>query len=698
MLVSNNKKMFLITSLIAFVMIVFSFYVTVFDQVISQNQGFFYAVVFGGVLVLAFVLCNLFTKLLAISVTLDSSKLWRTISLCIFGGLCVLMLVTRLRYSCTLPPTDSSYVKAAVQFTKGDIVGSNDLITSLRHNPSEFVFSVVLSGVINIVGDNTASVVILNALFIIITALCVYFSVVKLTDRVCALIAACGVLLTPCQSFAIYSYCSDFAFGAAFFALLYIYISLFTENDELTKNKKIIYYVFGSLITGIVLLCEPVMLVFVILITIGFWLLNKNKLKDILVISLIGFAVLLILLIVKSLVLGIMIPDSLLDFVNSFANLFQNEYGIISDFSKVWHDFTSSVNSQNHFINDCYYFLYGSTGAAYTSLDAAWICLINQLLYMFYCVMALMCIIYALRCGFGKLFPVCAAFVGIFIMLLFQSVRYSTTFLFVTILVMFSSICLNYMYLNHHPELSRRDISQVINESAQTSEEVKNPEPGSSKNVDSADFVDRAKALILVGENDKMYENIKNAEKGEPTEKKKEEIPEPDMFKKESKEDQVKNIENTENTEKIENDVNSENSSKNMDNKAKASDSVLELPKVPKVEEVVNDDVAVKDSYFFDNEDKEDSKYKPENQIVADKDDWEDETDISKVDKVLGDIVKKDNSKNESSKNTEKGKPLHNPVKEPVKHEAKAMDYKVKSDKFDDDFDIDIDDDADWDY
>ena len=66
----ENKKadpILMIFAAVALIATAYVLYMTVFEQIISQNQGYFYAVVFGFILLVLFLLCNLFTKLIAIS-------------------------------------------------------------------------------------------------------------------------------------------------------------------------------------------------------------------------------------------------------------------------------------------------------------------------------------------------------------------------------------------------------------------------------------------------------------------------------------------------------------------------------------------------------------------------------------------------------------------------------------------------------
>ena len=57
-----------IIGITALVVLGYIFFISVYNQIIVQSGGFFYAIIFGGILILAFVLLSLVTKILDISV------------------------------------------------------------------------------------------------------------------------------------------------------------------------------------------------------------------------------------------------------------------------------------------------------------------------------------------------------------------------------------------------------------------------------------------------------------------------------------------------------------------------------------------------------------------------------------------------------------------------------------------------------
>ena len=569
----DQNKLFIVTSLITFVMIVFTFYITVFDQIISQNQGFFYAIVFGVVLVLAFVLCNLFTKLLAISSNLNSSKIFRIISISCFCLVSLIFIALRFRYNSTLSTYDSDLIKCASSFANGGISGKNELISMVRRNPTDLLYALLLTPIIKFMGESTGAIMTINAIFMILTALFAYRTVQLISDRICALIAAFGCLLIPGQSFAVYSFDSDVLLSMLVFLSMDLYIHFWYLGDDVDDKIRYIYVVGCGLAMGLVIVSEPAMIIAVALMFVAVFLLKKRELKNILISSACSLGVVVICILIKSFIVNISIVDSFFDFANSFTGIFTGSDLGISP-TQIFDSFISGISNQNYYINDSYYFLYGNNGAAYSQLNAAWLCLINQIIYMFVLVMGMMCMIYSIRGSYIQVLPVNIMFMGSFIALLFQAMRNQSTFPFVSLLIVLASICLNYMYLNHHPELD--DVSQYINSISEGVETIEDEE-GNVEVMSESAFVDRAKALIFVGENDKLYQSIKEQE----IEKAKKEFPD-------------------------------------------------RLPEVPKADEVIDSKLPEKEPYFFDSEDKKEEFAEEPDTSMDDFDENSTEDELSK--------------------------------------------------------------------
>ena len=121
-------------AVIALIFTVYVLYITVFEQIISQNQGFFYAIIFGFILLVLFLLCNLFTKLIAITGAEQQSSYHRlvvAIGLVVAAGL---FLVSRMRYHTSLSPDNFSIYNGAVSMIEGTYSQSKDLIDSANAN------------------------------------------------------------------------------------------------------------------------------------------------------------------------------------------------------------------------------------------------------------------------------------------------------------------------------------------------------------------------------------------------------------------------------------------------------------------------------------------------------------------------------------------------------------------------------------
>ena len=78
---SNNELSTKIISIAALVVLGYIFFIAVYNQIIVQSGGFFFAIIFGGILVLAFVLLSLVTKLIEITGDIRENFMWSFVEL-----------------------------------------------------------------------------------------------------------------------------------------------------------------------------------------------------------------------------------------------------------------------------------------------------------------------------------------------------------------------------------------------------------------------------------------------------------------------------------------------------------------------------------------------------------------------------------------------------------------------------------------
>ena len=296
-------------AVVALIATVYVLYITVFEQIISQNQGYFYAVIFGFILLVLFLLCNLFTKLIAISMGEQHSsyrKLIVAIGLVVIASL---FLLTRMRYTTNLQPGEYPVYRGAVSMVDGSYSQNIDLVESANANPAQYLASLILSVVFRITGDDAKPVLWTNAFFIILCGYLIYRIVKTFTNSLCGLFAAflCGVI--PSQTFAVYSYSTEPMVAAIFLGTVYSLISLFSYNKrihemEIDDEKKdygaLIFTILGSILMGLLIFTEPFMIIPMSLIVIAGYVAHRSKALNMLLVFAVGIVIMALLCFVKS--------------------------------------------------------------------------------------------------------------------------------------------------------------------------------------------------------------------------------------------------------------------------------------------------------------------------------------------------------------------------------------------------------------
>ncbi|MCR5672607.1 MAG: dolichyl-diphosphooligosaccharide--protein glycosyltransferase subunit STT3 [Lachnospiraceae bacterium] len=526
----NNKQkvdpILLAAAAVALIATVYVFYITVFEQLISQSQGYFYAVIFGFILLVLFLLCNLFTKLIAISVGEQRTayrKLITTIALVIIA---TLFLVTRLRYSTSLYPGEYPIYRGAVAMAEGNYSESRDLVESANANPAQYLCSFILSVLFRFTEPSAGPFLWMNAFFIILCGFLTYKIVRTFTNQMCGIFAAFLCAVIPSQTFAVYSFKAEPVVAAIFLGAVYALISLFSYNKRIKEiedygempEKDIAGHVFtviGALLIGLLIFVEPFMILPMALMVLVANLSKKAKAFNMLIAFAAGIVIMVLLCFVKSVHMDIDFGTVMKSEVSAFDPATNYNTGQVDDFGDVFTSFNNELASMDSNITENYIFITdNSGGAAYTEMSANWMIVLNQIMYMFVLMMTISCMILAVKESKDYVVTISMLIFGTVVMLLFQQNRDSQKFLFITIFIIASSTGIHYLYLDHHPELKvsinaldalektgRKEIA------AATRSNLKN-----AAQMTEADFVRRAKALIFVGNDEDLYNQIKNEE------------------------------------------------------------------------------------------------------------------------------------------------------------------------------------------
>ncbi len=512
----------LVSAAVALLVTVYVFYITVFEQIISQNQGYFYAVIFGFILLVLFLLCNLFTKLIAISVGEQRSSYRRLIVAIGLVVVAALFLVTRMRYSTQLYPGESPIYRGAVAMADGTYSQSRDLVEAANANPGHYLYSLVLSILFRIVEPGSKPFLWTNAFFIILCGYLTYKIVTKFTNSLCGLFAAVLCAFIPSQTFAVYSMTSEPMVAAIFLGSVLSMISLYSYNkhiQEVEEDKRefagILYTIIGSILVGLLIFVEPFMIIPMALVVLVGSISRKAKALNMLLAFAIGIVLMVLLCFVKSAHMDVPFSDVMVSEVSAFDPSTNRNTGEEQSFGDVYHEFNVDLSSTDKNITDNYMFISDSTGAgAYTEMSVSWVIVLNQIMYMFVLMMTISCMILAVKEQKDYVVAISALIVGSVIMLLFQQNRDNQKFLVITVFVIASATGIHYLYLDHHPELKvginaldalektgRKEIA------AATRSNLKN-----AARMSEDDFVRRARALIFVGNDEELYHQIKEEE------------------------------------------------------------------------------------------------------------------------------------------------------------------------------------------
>ncbi len=515
----------MISSVAGLIATAYVLYITVFEQIISQNQGYFYAVVFGFILLVMFLLCNLFTKLLAISTGKQNTSYRKVIIVIALAGIVAFFLGSRMRYSTQLYAGDSYTYKGAMGLIDGSYSQSGDIVEDALINPSHFLYSFVLSVVFRIAEPGSGPILWTNAFFIAVTALLTYRIVRRFTNQMCGLFAAFLSVIIPSQTFAVYSFSSEPMVAAIFQAAALSLISLFSYNKRIKEKygsagagedrrdyAGVLFCISGALFIGLLIFVEPFMIIPMLLLVLVGYLTHTSKALSMLVSLAGGIVVMVLLCFVKSTATGAGFEAVMTSEMSAFDPNTNRNSGEVYDFSDVYHSFNVSLSSTNDNVVDNYLFLEDAEGeSAYTEMGASWVVVLNQMMYMFILMMSISCIILAMKEQKDYVVVINMLIIGAVVMLLFQQNRIDQKFLFISVFIIATSTGIHYLYLDHHPELKvdinalnalektgRKDIA------AATRENLKN-----AAQMNEEDFVKRANALIFVGNDEDLYHQIK---------------------------------------------------------------------------------------------------------------------------------------------------------------------------------------------
>lgn len=516
----KNSATINIIAILSLIIFGYILFFTVYRQMISQNEGFFYVIVFGGILVLVYILLSLMTKLLAFSTESEGKAVFAILETIFIIVMSILYIKSRIEYSTSVPADESIIYHTAELIDLGDLsIGGMDIFPQLLNNPQTFIMGHFLSFIFKFTGVDPAVIVYVNTGLLLLTSLIVFIITRLLSSRICSLLAFVTCLFMPTFGFSVYSYDSQLFYAFIMSIALLFMVLLITKAG--TNGLSVLYIILSGLFFGISFAMEPAG----ILILLFIMLFNKDKLllKKSLFVLLTALIIFFGLSYLKSLSLDLSFAEIMTGFITS-SNPFISEYGDRLEFSEIFSSFNDKLDSQQKAINDNYYFLSTSDGSTFSSVNVAWLQLGNQVLYMFMLILSISCSFYMLRSKKSRAVPILSCITASFLMIFLCSGNEYNILFFIIFIIISGALSLQYMYENHHA-LADESFQELI--AAEEESEEKEPE----EEIDSETFMLRSQALIFVGANESYYQQIKKEEKEqkENKEEKSEEPKEPIM-------------------------------------------------------------------------------------------------------------------------------------------------------------------------
>ena len=502
----KTKAPTLILSVLSLIVLGYILYMSVYNQIIAQSDGFFNMIIFAGILLLVFVLISLIIKLMAYTPTNDISPVLKYLLFMGGASLIVLAVFLRIKYSSSVPASESVYFKACQYINDGILSEGNDIMPSMLFDCAKFPFALFSSLIFDVIGLNAASIIYINLFLLAVTSIFVYLTVSVISDKICGLISFVTVLFMPGMAFSVYSYNSDLFFCTIFIITLYLY-SLVINYSFKRSIFALITAILAGVFSGIMIFSEPVSAIIVITLLILAVINKKQTISNYIFILVFSIIALLGLTYLKSLILNkdlFEIISAGLSTYNPFRNNVLQETYTFSDVIKFLGTYIDDMNT--HIVNN-YYFLTNKSGNTYSSIQAVWLQLGNQLIYMFVIILAVADVLYLLKSVYNKVTPVYAVFISAFIVQFITAKNSSNNLFFGIILIVLAFATIQQMFLNHHP-----DISKMLLET-ESHEDINAGDESDGTSDDNSVDMQRAKALVFYDENDALYNQIKMEER-----------------------------------------------------------------------------------------------------------------------------------------------------------------------------------------
>ncbi len=512
----KNPALLNTLALISLAMFGYLLFFTVYRQMISQNEGVFYVLVFGGVLILAFILLSLMTKLLAFSEDAENSVGFIIMEILFLLALSVLFVRMRITYQSSVPEEESICYKVAELMQEQALgFGGEDVMSQLVRRPSAYLMGALMSAIFSMSQDPSGLIIYINTFLLLSCGFFAYGIVRRIGSRICSLFVFLITLYMPSIGFSVYNYDAQLLF--AFMLMLAIFLSVIPMTATTPKAGSVVACIFAGIAWGIVVFMEPVS----ILILLAFLLLGRigeHSMRFSLISFAIAVVITVLMIVIFSVSIGQPFPVVLQGMFSRF-NPFSTDTGSVSSFPEIISNFNDKIDAQLRSITENYYFLAKEDGTTLSSVGVAWMQLGSQVLYMFLLILSIACAFYMIRSHNARIIPVLSAIISGFLMIFLSSANEYNIAFYLMLIVMTGGVSLQYMYENHHA-LADRNMQQMLGETEEETDKEHVEETPEETEEEKAAFIARAQALIFIGMNEEYYKQIKLSEKRQAQQKK----------------------------------------------------------------------------------------------------------------------------------------------------------------------------------
>lgn len=508
---------FIVTVLLSMLILAYITYATVYEQIISQNNGFFNMIIFGAVLILVFIFITLIARVIGLRPKTEESVITKYLVYILIMCIFAFFIFLRLKYTTSVPINESIPYKTADYLYVGHLSEGNDIMMPLIYYPSDFMYGVRIAVIFDLLGASKEAYYLMNIICMVISALFIFLTVNLVSNRVCAVIASLIVLFIPGNAFMVYSFNTEVFVDAYFYISVYLYCLLIFKRFKHTLPTVLLSIICG-VVTGAVIWSEPVTLIAYLGLLLYLFKSEKQAVicKIGALIGTIGSFV--FSLFAKVLQMKITISEAFSGFISCFNPLYNRNTAESVSIEDAITSLAKRLNNPSRFLSENFYFLSDIDGNYYSANQAIWLTLADQLVYIFCLILCVLCIVYLLRATYTKLMPLYTTMILLFIGQFLGGVNNVNYTYFTYLFIVIGASTIYYMYLNHHRDYA----TAVINNELKEDYEIKaykegtliedNEDKEAIEKISSNELL-RARALIFIGENEALYEQIKESER-----------------------------------------------------------------------------------------------------------------------------------------------------------------------------------------